>query len=374
VSRRFFFALVVLVAGGLLGTGSFVVWSRAAGPTPTTTPVAVETTTTSSSTTSTSSTTTTTLPATTTTTLPPKGTLVIHGTGDVAVDPWYIPAFRREGWDHAWAGLHGIFLDDDLTVINLECTPSDLGEPLQKAFTFRCPTEALPSIRANGIEVANLANNHAGDFGKEALVDGLDQLRAVGIAPVGVGRNRDEAGQPAFFEIDGWKIAVVGFGGVVPSADWIAGDDRPGMRHGKDIEGMVEVIRAAKEAGADLVIVSIHWGRELDTQPRADDIANARAMIEAGANIIFGHHQHRLNPMERVDGAAVFWGLGNFVWPHNSVPSATTAVARVVVHPDGTLEPCMIPAYIRTHGKPEITEEPTCGPPLPGAGGAEEGE
>lgn len=351
---------MVLVVGALLGGGAFAWWSVAGAPPTTTLPLALPSTT-STSTTSTS-TTTTTLPTTTTTTLPPKGSLLIHGTGDVAVDPDYIPVLRREGWDHAWSGLEGLFVNDDLTVINLECTPSDLGSPLPKAFNFRCPTETLSSIRANGIEVANLANNHSGDFGTEALVDGRAQLIAAGIAPVGVGKDYEEAGEAAFFEINGWKVAVLGFGGVVPGSSWIATDDRPGMRHGKDTEGMVAAVRAAKEAGAEIVIVSIHWGRELDTTPRADDIANARAMIEAGANVIFGHHQHRLNPMEIVDGAAVFWGLGNFVWPRISTDSATTAVARVFIHPDGTLEACMIPAFIATHGRPVLTEEPSCGP------------
>lgn len=359
VSRRLFSLAIVLVGGTLLGSGAFALWSAAGAATVTTIPVAAPTTT-STSTTTTS--TTTTLPPTTTTTTEPKGTLLIHGTGDVAVDPAYIPVLGREGWDHAWEGLEGLFLEDDLTVINLECTPSDLGSPLPKAFTFRCPTEALPNIRANGVEVANLANNHSGDFGPEALLDGRGQLLAAGIAPVGVGKDYDEAGEPAIFEIKGWKVAVLGFGGVVPSNGWIATPDHPGMRHGKDTDGMVAAVRAARGAGADIVIVSIHWGRELDTQPRPDDMANARAIIDAGADIVFGHHQHRLNPMEMVDGAAVFWGLGNFVWPHISHASATTAVARVLVHPDGSLEACMIDAYIATHGRPVLTEEPECGP------------
>ena len=69
---------------------------------------------------------------------------MIQGTGDVAVDPEYIPTLAAEGWDHAWSGLDGLFVEDDLTVINLECAPSDLGSPLDKAFVFRCPTETLP--------------------------------------------------------------------------------------------------------------------------------------------------------------------------------------------------------------------------------------
>ena len=358
---------VVIAVGVVIGGVSFSWWASADSAVPTTLSVLSETTTsstvapTTSSTSTPPSTTTTTVPSTTSTTEPPRGTLVIHGTGDVAVDPNYIPALVANGWDHAWSGLEGLFLEDDLTVINLECVPSDLGSPLPKSFVFRCPTEALPSIRENGIEVANLGNNHSGDFGKDALVDGRAQLIEAGIAPVGAGSDVHEAGLPALFDINGWRVAVVGFGGVAPGASWYATEDRAGMRSGDHNDQMVEAVVGAAEL-ADLVIVTIHWGRELATEPLPEDIVRAEAMIEAGADMIFGHHQHRLNPLEVVDGTPVFWGLGNFVWPHNSTASATTAVARVIVHPDGTMEACMIPAFIETHGHPVLTGEPECGP------------
>ena len=359
--------LVVLVGGVFLGVLTFTLWDTPEAPAATNTPIAVEITTTTLPPTTTTATvpptTTTTVPTSTTSTEPLKGTLVIHGTGDVAVDPNYIPVFRSRGYDHAWSGLEGLFVQDDITVINLECVPSDIGEALDKAFTFRCPTESLASIRSNGIEVANMGNNHSGDFGKEALVDGRAQLLANDIAPVGAGKDLDEAGEAAIFWVKGWKIAVIGFGGVAPSTSWYATHDNPGMRSGDDTDQMVEAVTAASEV-ADIVIVTIHWGVELDTKPRADDIERANAMIEAGADIIFGHHPHRMQPLEMVDGAAVFWSLGNFVWPQNSIPSATTAVARVVVHPDGTIEACLIPAFIETHGRPVLTAEPECGPGL----------
>ena len=152
MSTRVFKFLIVLVGGVAVGTLTFSWWAAASTP-PSTTVLAVETTTTTTPTTTLPPTTTTTIPPTTTTTEEPRGTLVIQGTGDVAVDPWYIPTFLSEGWDHAWTGLDGVFLEDDLTVINLECVPSDIGEPLDKAFTFRCPTTALPSIRRHGIDV-----------------------------------------------------------------------------------------------------------------------------------------------------------------------------------------------------------------------------
>ncbi|MFZ0624920.1 MAG: CapA family protein [Acidimicrobiia bacterium] len=356
--------VVTLFGGVALGIVFFSMsglGDASAGVTQVTMALADPTTTTSTSITSTTATTTTTSP-TTTTTIPPKGYLVIQGTGDVAVDPDYIPALVTNGWDYAWSGLDGLFLDDDLTVINLECVPSDIGAPLDKEFVFRCPTEALPSLAANGVDVANMGNNHSGDFGKEALVDGRDSLIAAGVAPVGAGRDVEEAGQPALFEVNGWKIAVVGFGGVAPNDSWYATEDTPGMRSGDDTPSMVEAVRAADEV-ADIVVVVVHWGRELDTTPRPDDVERANAMIEAGADVIFGGHSHRLQPLDLVEGAPVFWSLGNFVWPHLSEASATTAVARVVVSPDGSMDACLIPAYIESHGHPVLTGEPTCGPP-----------
>jgi hypothetical protein len=361
--------LIVLIGGALTGVAAYTIWGLSTDDGPPSSTVAMATATPSTVATSvTAISPTATLPPATTntpvpqTTVPEKGHLVIQGTGDVAVDPEYIPTLAVEGWDHAWSGLDGLLLEDDLTVINLECVPSDMGSPLDKAFVFRCPTETLHSMKANGIDVANLGNNHSGDFGKEALVDGRDQLTAVGISPVGAGRNIAEAGQPAVFDIKGWKVAVVGFGGVAPDDTWYANADTPGMRSGDDTSSMVEAVAAA-EAEADLVVVTIHWGMELDTTPRQDDIERAHAMIAAGADVIFGHHSHRMQPMERVGDAAVFWSLGNFVWPHNSVPSATTAVARAVVAPDGTIDSCLIPVYIETHGHPVLTGEAECAPP-----------
>jgi poly-gamma-glutamate synthesis protein (capsule biosynthesis protein) len=143
----------------------------------------------------------------------PRGTLVVHGTGDVNLDPAYIPALRSRGYEHAWTGLHGLFADDDLTVVNMECPVSVRGTIVRKEFNFRCDPAALPAARAAGVDVANLANNHSGDFGQEALLDSVDRLRSNGIAPVGVGENLRAASTPAVVERDGWRIAVLGFGG-----------------------------------------------------------------------------------------------------------------------------------------------------------------
>jgi poly-gamma-glutamate capsule biosynthesis protein CapA/YwtB (metallophosphatase superfamily) len=87
-------------------------------------------------------------------------------------------------------------------------------------------------------------------------------------------------------------------------------------------------------------------------------------MIDAGADAIFGHHPHRLQPLEFYRGRPIAWSLGNFVWPRLSVPSATTAVAQVVVEPDGRIAACLLPTFIESSGHPVLQVEYTepCSP------------
>jgi Bacterial capsule synthesis protein PGA_cap len=299
---------------------------------------------------------TTTLLATTTSAPRP---IVIHGVGDTNFDPNYIPAFTAEGYELAFSGLAGLFATDDLTVVNLECSPSDLGEPFDKKFIFRCDPAALPVAAAAGVEVANLANNHGQDYGTEAMLDGRQNLIAAGIAPVGVGANLKEALAPALFEIGDRTVAVLGFGGVHPSSSWLATETDPGMADGDDIE-LMETAVAAAAARADIVVVTIHWGVELVTDPSAADREAAVRMIAAGADAIFGHHPHRLGGMELIEGKPVFWTLGNFVWPRMSDAGATTAIARVVFSPDDTVIACLVPAFIESGGRPVLRGEPRC--------------
>jgi poly-gamma-glutamate synthesis protein (capsule biosynthesis protein) len=84
-------------------------------------------------------------------------------------------------------------------------------------------------------------------------------------------------------------------------------------------------------------------------------------MIGAGADMIFGHHPHRLGELEFIDGKPVFWTLGNFIWPRLSDAGATTAVARVVISPDGEIDACLIPAFIETSGQPVLQGPAPCG-------------
>jgi poly-gamma-glutamate capsule biosynthesis protein CapA/YwtB (metallophosphatase superfamily) len=286
-----------------------------------------------------------------------RRTIVIQGVGDVSLDPRYLPILLDRGWTWPWSGLGGIFRRDDLTVVNLECPATTVVDPVVKTFNFRCDPLALPAMRAAGVEVANQANNHAFDQEERGLLDSLVQVRAAGIATVGAGRTLREAMAPAVVEVGGWRIAVVGIGQVLDPPWMIATADRPGTTNGHDTAQVLATIRRAA-AVSDLVVVAIHWGIELDTAPRAYQVALAAQMVAAGADVIFGHHAHRLQPLELVGGRPVFYGLGNFVWPRLSTAGATTAVARVVVHPDGTIEAELLPATIVENGHPVLDGPP----------------
>jgi Bacterial capsule synthesis protein PGA_cap len=331
-------------------------------------PVTTTTTTTPPTTSATTSTTASTPPTTTgSDPSPARGRIVISGTGDVNLDPSFVRSLRSKDYADAWTGLDGAFLVDDLTVVNLECSPSDLGSPWDKPWTFRCDPDALPAMAAAGVDVANLANNHGTDFGFEAMLDGRANLRAAGIAPIGTGEDLAEANTPFVTEIDGWTVAVIGSGGVNPeTGSWLATDDRPGMTHGDDTTAIADVIRSAKES-ADIVIVSAHWGEQGTTTPRPFERRQAEAWIDAGADGIFGHHQHVLQPLEFYRGRPIAWGLGNFVWQAYPPQSTRTAIARFIFGSDGSVEACLVPVVIERTGHPVIhgAADDTC-PPNPG--------
>jgi Bacterial capsule synthesis protein PGA_cap len=283
-----------------------------------------------------------------------RGGLVIHGAGDTNVDPNYIPNFQRYGYGWAWTGLNGLFKHDDLTIVNLECAVSDLGSKVPKRFNFRGDPAALPAMREAGVDVANMGNNHAYDYGPVALLDERRNLIRNHIAPVGAGKDAREATKAALFERNGWKIAVVGIGNVVePEPAAVAGPGHPGVACNDSIECMTDAVERADRL-ADIVIVVIHWGVELHPEPNAFQLQIAHALIDAGADTILGHHSHRLGSLGFYRGRPIFWSLGNFVWPSHSTAGSTTGVGEVRVSPKGRFRASILPAYIEASGHPVL--------------------
>jgi poly-gamma-glutamate capsule biosynthesis protein CapA/YwtB (metallophosphatase superfamily) len=288
---------------------------------------------------------------------PLRGTLLIHATGDVSLDPSQIAEFRTHGYDWAWSGLGGLFNHDDLTMVNLECPATDIVDPEPKAFTFRCHPQALPAARRAGVDVVSQANNHAYDQGPAGLIDSLDTIRAAGLTSVGAGADESEALRAARFEINGWTIALVGIDQVLDPLDQVAGPDKPGTAAGHDFRLALRSVRDAA-ASSDLVFVTIHWGVELEARPRAYQVRQAHRMIDAGADVILGSHPHTLQPMETYRDRPVFYSLGNFVWPRLAPATSATAIAEVIVTRDGAIRGRLLPVEIVSSGHPVLATGP----------------
>ena len=210
-------------------------------------------------------------------------------------------------------GIEPPLASGDVAVVNVEMAITDRDTPTDKQFTFRAPSSAAQRIADAGIDVANLANNHAKDYGADALVDTIASLEDAGVVALGAGVNDVEAFRHRLLVIDeSVTVAFVGVSRIVPWS-FPAGPGSPGIASDAEPERVLESVRIA--AGeADVVIAVVHWGIEVATCPSADQREYARILLDAGADAVIGHHPHVLQSIEFVDGKLVAFSLGNFVW------------------------------------------------------------
>jgi poly-gamma-glutamate capsule biosynthesis protein CapA/YwtB (metallophosphatase superfamily) len=191
-------------------------------------------------------------------------------------------------------------LEADLFVLNLECCVSDRGhrwpDP-RKPFFFRAPPRAVELLVHLGVDCVTLANNHALDYGEEALLDTFEHLDAAGIAWVGAGPDRARAREPAVLG----ELTVVAF--TDHPADYAASPDRRGVALGGS--WVDEAVRAA--AGA--VLVTPHWGPNMVAAPVGRVRELAPRLLEAGATLVAGHSAHVFHGVE----GRVLWDLGDFL-------------------------------------------------------------
>lgn len=218
-----------------------------------------------------------------------------------AVDDWAYP-FRRIGPTLSAA---------DFTFGNLECPVSDVGENLHHRFSFRADPRVLEGLKYAGFDVVSVANNHMYDWDRPALEDTVKRLRESGIVPVGAGANDREAHYPVFVTVGEVKLAFLAYVGIEPH-EAEAGPDRSGVAW-LDPERALADIRFARNL-ADLVIVSLHWGVEYSMRPKPDQVRLAHQMIDAGADLVVGHHPHVVQPVENYRDRWIAYSLGNFIF------------------------------------------------------------
>lgn len=249
-----------------------------------------------------------------------SGNVTFAFAGDILLDDEYAMMFhyRTRGSD-----INDTFSADllermrsaDVFMLNNEFPFSSRGTPTEnKTFTFRADPANVEMYELLGVDVVSLANNHAYDYGEEALLDTFSTLEEAGIPYVGAGRNIDEAKKPVYFIANGIKIAVVSATQIernaVPDTKEATATSA-GVLRCMDPSALLEVIAEAKE-NSDFVILYIHWGTE--SQAETDWLQDKQAPVyaQAGVDLIVGDHPHCLQKLDSESGVPVVYSLGNY--------------------------------------------------------------
>jgi poly-gamma-glutamate synthesis protein (capsule biosynthesis protein) len=240
--------------------------------------------------------------------------------GDVMLGRGVNEALRDMRPEEPWSDVLPLLHAADLRIINLECAITTHEEPWErtpKVFHFRADPSAVAVLEAARIDACSLANNHGLDFEEEGLLDTLAHLNRAGIQHAGAGRDLDEARRPALLTARGSRVALVAFTDNEPV--WAAGPGRPGTNYlpvslDADVLRCVEdAVAAAREAGAETVIVSNHWGPNMVLRPRARFRRFARAVIDRGADVYYGHSAHLVQGVEIYRGKPILYDTGDFL-------------------------------------------------------------
>jgi poly-gamma-glutamate synthesis protein (capsule biosynthesis protein) len=222
--------------------------------------------------------------------------------------------------------------DADLAMVNLETAITTRGTATTKQYAFRAPPSAFTALKAAGIDVVTMANNHGEDYGPLGLADTLAAAKAAGFPVVGIGADEDAAFAPYDVTVKGQRVAVIGATQVLDNdlaAAWTAGPDKPGLASTYDLPRLLQAVRAGR-MNADTVVVYLHWGKELTACPTSRQRTIAQQLVDAGADIVVGSHAHVQLGAGRLGNAFIDYGLGNFVF-YASGATATTRSGVLVL-------------------------------------------
>lgn len=222
--------------------------------------------------------------------------------------------------EHFWGTTLPMLQSADAVIANLECAVTTHLNPWTKTFKvfhFRADPDAVKVLKIANIKAVSLANNHSLDFEEQGLVDTLDYLDQVGIKHVGAGRDLVEARAPKILTVKGLKIGIISATDNEPP--FAAGEDKPGVNYQSfnaqpaSLTYLRESIEKAKIAGADLIILSLHWGPNMVQTPTADFREYAYKAIEMGVDIIHGHSAHLFQGIEFHNQGVILYNTGDFL-------------------------------------------------------------
>jgi poly-gamma-glutamate capsule biosynthesis protein CapA/YwtB (metallophosphatase superfamily) len=245
------------------------------------------------------------------------GMTTLSLTGDVMLGRGVNETLRAARPAEPWGDVLPLLLSADLRVINLECAITGHRRPWSrtpKVFHFRADPLAVEVLKAARVDACSLANNHTLDFEEKGLLDTLAHLEVAGIRYAGAGRNLEEAARPVLLE---GGIALVAFTDNEPP--FAAGPDKPGTNYlpvstePEVLRRVEETIGAARDAGARTVVFSNHWGPNMVRRPKAVFRRFARAVVDRGADVYYGHSAHVFQGVEVYRGKPILYDTGDFI-------------------------------------------------------------
>jgi poly-gamma-glutamate synthesis protein (capsule biosynthesis protein) len=289
---------------------------------------------------------------------PPKGVVTLAFAGDMHFELHLSELLDRP--EGALGGITRTLRAADLTMVNLESAITTRGAPDEPDdYSFRTSPRALDVLDRAGVDVIGLANNHSVDYGAVGLADTLRAVRGSPAPVVGIGRDARAAYRPHRVSVRGTDLAFFAANTKRErtSRRWAAGPDSPGIATAVDGRPR-QLLRAVRSASRrdDVVVVYLHWGTESESCPGPKQRVLARALAEAGADVVVGSHAHELQGSGWVGDTYVNYGLGNFLWYHNQRSESGVLQVRIV---DGAVAgDAFVPARIETYGRPRVLTGP----------------
>jgi poly-gamma-glutamate synthesis protein (capsule biosynthesis protein) len=285
---------------------------------------------------------------------PQKSTLMFAG--DIMLSRAVGDEMQRRG-DWRWPFL--LIADEtrmaDILFGNLEGPISDTGEDAGAPYSFRAHPRAVEGLTFAGFDVLSVANNHIGDWGRSALEDTLNILNENNIAYAGGGFNEEEAHEAKVIEVHGTRF---GFLAYTPYASKsVQATTKQSGITAFTVDAMIRDIESAKQS-SDAVIVSLHYGDEYSKEENAHQQKWSRAAIDAGANLVIGHHPHVPQRVERYKEGYIAYSLGNFVFDQTfSQETMNGMLLKVDFEGSNISEVAQVPTGISKSFQAVITEE-----------------
>jgi len=280
-----------------------------------------------------------------------KATII--AVGDIMLGRKVEGNMNNYGSDYPFLFVREGLKKGDITFGNLECAISERGTRLpEKGIWFRAKPAVAGELKNCGFDVLSIANNHSLDYGIEAFLDTKQYLLQAGIIPVGGGANLDEAREAQILEVNGIKIEFLAY---TDMADIIwshrypmmlkATETKPGVAPFEPENILLDIKDLSERV--DLVVISLHWGTEYSHRPTQAQRQLARRFVDAGADIILGHHPHVVQGVEVYKQGIIAYSTGNFIFDQNwSKNTREGFVLEAVVNKLGIIEIKLYPVII----------------------------